>query len=166
MKTVHKNEKVECKICKKVLKNSQALKSHKKVHELKEFSCRFCCQKFSLPGQLKTHMKFHKNPEKFKCQICGHQAKKNQDLKTHLRTHDKNREKNLKCNQCDFKTDIKKSLQKHKNFHKKLDEKLKNSPNAVKCEKCPSVLMSKCSYKWHLRTTHGNRQKPQPLNIL
>jgi KRAB domain-containing zinc finger protein len=108
-------------------------------------------------------MKFHKNPEQFKCQICGYQAKSKGDLKKHLKTHDKNREKNFKCNQnqCDFKTDFKGSLKTHSKVHQKVIEKAKNSPYVVKCQKCPSVLKNQLSYRCHMSKIHGNRKKPQ-----
>jgi KRAB domain-containing zinc finger protein len=157
----HESKKVECKICKKVFKYSSNLKKHEKIHEKKQFGCQVCEFKFSLKGHLNQHMKFHENPDQFKCQICGQQLTSKQGLEFHLRTHDKNREKNLKCNQCDYKTDNKQSLKVHLKIHEKLNEKLKKFPNAIKCEKCFSVLISKSSYRKHKRRHHGNRQKIQ-----
>jgi transposase-like protein len=34
-------------------------------------------------------------------------------------------------------------------------------PNALKCEKCPSLLKTKRVYRLHLRERHENRQKYQ-----
>jgi KRAB domain-containing zinc finger protein len=160
MSSVHTKEIFECKICKKILKNSQTLRLHQNFHVGKKFSCNLCDKKFRVKTRFNEHMKFHENPEQFKCQICGHQAKTKSDLKLHLRLHDKNREKNLKCDQCDFKTDRNKNLLHHKKVHEKLVLKLKNSPTAVKCEKCPSV-MNKKFYEKHLKLQHGNLQKVQ-----
>jgi KRAB domain-containing zinc finger protein len=161
MRIMHESEKVECKICKKVFKNSHLLKNHFLFHELKKFGCQICKLIFSTRGNFNQHMKFHENPEQFKCQICGHQTKEKKVLKKHLRTHDKNREKNLKCNQCNFKTDNKYYLSSHLKSHEKSKRKLIFFPNAIKCEKCPSVLINKKYHQTHLWRKHGNRPKLQ-----
>jgi hypothetical protein len=79
----------KCKICNKVLKNSLTLQRHEKLHERKKFECQFCDKKFSLKAQFNHHMKFHENPEQFKCQVCGLQAKEKGVLKKHLSRHQK-----------------------------------------------------------------------------
>jgi KRAB domain-containing zinc finger protein len=157
----HQRKIFECKICKKKFKYSQSLRSHAYSHGPKDFKCQFCYQKFALKGNLNQHLKFHENPEHFKCQICGHQSTTKQNLKRHLKIHDKNRVKDFKCNQCDYKTDNERQLKLHLKVHQKVIEKLEKNPKAIKCEKCPSVLLNKKYYQSHLRMKHGNRQKFQ-----
>lgn len=69
--------------------------------------------------------------------------------------------KNLKCNQCDYKTDNIKYLRNHMKSHKKSSEKLRKLPNAIKCEKCPSVLSNEKNYRKHLRRQHLKKEKFQ-----
>jgi hypothetical protein len=155
MQTIHdKNEKVQCKICMKFFKHNFALKFHEKNHDVKKFKCQWCAQKFTTLGKLNEHSKFHKNPEEFKCQICGQLATQKSSLMLHLRTHDKNRDKKFECDQCDFKTDINVNFRKHSKIHEKREAKLKNVPTAIKCKKCPSVLIDERSYKNHLSKLH------------
>jgi KRAB domain-containing zinc finger protein len=162
MKRFHSDEgKVKCEICKKNFKHLQSLRFHQKIHESKRFECQFCDLKYLTEGQLNHHMKFHKNPEQFKCLICGHQTKRKEHLEMHLKTHNKNREKNFRCNQCDFKTNHKQSLKSHLKSHENLKEKLRKFSTAIKCEKCPSVLKSKRTYWRHFRERHKNIGKFQ-----
>lgn len=81
MRLIHNSAKVECPICNKIYKNTHRLRMHQKTHEIKRFECGKCAKKFSTQGDLNQHMKFHKNPEQFRCQICGLQTTAIGDLK-------------------------------------------------------------------------------------
>jgi KRAB domain-containing zinc finger protein len=50
--------------------------------------CETCGQKFRFNCEKNRHMKFHKNPEEFKCKICGHQSTQKSNLQSHLKTHE------------------------------------------------------------------------------
>jgi KRAB domain-containing zinc finger protein len=166
MQTIHgQNQKVECKICYKFFKHNSALKCHENIHDVKKFKCQWCARKFTTLGKLNEHSKFHKNPEKYACAVCGHQAKDKSSLMLHLRIHDKNRDKKYKCDQCDFKTDINVNFGKHSKSHEKREAKLKNVPTAIKCKKCPSVLINKNSYNDHLRKVHTKHNKNSECDI-
>lgn len=101
-------------------------------HAAKRFQCQFCDLKYPTQGRLNQQMKYHKNPDQFKCKICGHQAKSQPCLKLHMKRHDENRVKHLKCNRCDYKTDTKGNFEKHLKVHQNNDEKLKTSLNGSK----------------------------------
>jgi KRAB domain-containing zinc finger protein len=156
IKTVHKSEKVECKICGSFCKNRAILKVHQELHESKRLPCHFCHLTFQNRGKLNYHMKFHENPEQFKCQICGHQKTSKGQLKDHLKTHDVNRDKKFKCDQCDFQNDRKVKFVLHLTQHEKLNEKFRKFPTAVKCEKCFSVLKDGKAYEKHVKLMHEN----------
>jgi KRAB domain-containing zinc finger protein len=163
----HENpDQFKCQICGHQSKEKGTLKYHLRTHDKnreKNLKCDKCEYKTDYKHSLLSHLKSHerhngklKNLSAIKCEKSPSVLKNKVAFQSHLYW----KHGTLQCDICGSKFAHKLSLRIHL-IKVHLFCPSKNSPNVVKCEKCPSVLMSKKYYRRHLRIIHENREKPQ-----
>ena len=73
-----------CKICLKIFKHNQSLKTHEKNHtDNKQYSCDHCLKTFSQKCNLKIHKNLYIDKESYSCDQCLKTFYKKGNLKTH-----------------------------------------------------------------------------------
>ena len=85
---IHKDSKVECEVCGKVLTNRKAFRNHMQTH--KSWSCPRC--QIVIPHNSRTmHLKkcLKKDLTEFKCDNCPYVTTNKSNLDRHEKAHDK-----------------------------------------------------------------------------
>ena len=128
-----------CKFCKKSLKNTQKLKSHKRSHHSRSeaYDCSVCSKKMGNAFALKVHMYRHEsNGKKHQCHVFGKKYLTLSKLNEHTLKHIEGR---LTCVWCDKSFSEKKGLQDHYKRCKKrpgYEELTWKETHPYKCRHC------------------------------
>ena len=93
-------KRIECKFCKKLVRNLTHLKEHERIHTGdKPFHCIFCNKSFSRLQNLRQHKRIHTGEKSFNCSICNKSFARISNLTQHKDSH--TGEKNYACTFCD-----------------------------------------------------------------
>ncbi|XP_069364504.1 zinc finger protein 266-like isoform X2 [Maniola hyperantus] len=157
----------ECSVCRVRLKNSCALKAHRRRH-ISRWRCRFCgdvwsraevaadhvarvhggntpvhtcsaCGHTETLGRLRNHIKTHS--EKQKCEVCGKMFRNKDSLRTHLFIH--KGEKEHACPRCDKMFLFKKAMELHLISH--------DASAQLYCHECDMNFKNKMSFNQHMK---------------
>jgi len=155
LKNFHATDKnFKYEICSKAFKSLRYLNIHGRIHN-KTHKCDICNKMFSYAYDLNTHKKeYHENVKSFKCEICNKKFNQKGTLKDHQNTHDKNRPKPFKCLRCDFATDHQTNFVRHQKSNEHQDGKIAAMKNPIKCEKCPTFCKNKKALSKHIHRVH------------
>lgn len=137
--------KIECTVCKKLLKTRNSFKIHMKRHEDdRKFQCSLCDKKYVVKSQLDIHFRIHTGFKPFACRFCGKQFRKADPFKNHVRIH--TNEKPFVCHYCNKKFTQKVSLQVHLRLH--------TGERPYRCDECGKTFIQGSVYKLHLKRYH------------
>uniref|UniRef100_A0A6P7GZS8 Zinc finger protein 568-like n=1 Tax=Diabrotica virgifera virgifera TaxID=50390 RepID=A0A6P7GZS8_DIAVI len=137
----HSEEPVTCKICMKVLKNSESLRGHLLIHKGTSFECEKCDKTFRLKSEYHRHLKKHADPNvrKKMCTVCGKYVR---DLQRHLLTH--TGERPFMCPHCNKGLTTTYALKLHIRQH--------TNEKPFICEYCSKGFAQKISLLTHLKS--------------
>ena len=112
---IHKDSKVECEVCGKVLTNRKAFRNHMQTH--KSWSCPIC--QIVIPHNSRTmHLKkcMKEEQKELNCEECAYVTTDKSNLNKHIKTHQQNRPE-FKCENCEKVFSSKVELKKHMKTH-------------------------------------------------
>ncbi|CAH2096915.1 unnamed protein product [Euphydryas editha] len=140
-----KNMKVQCQICKKIIKKSY-YKIHMTMHDPDhhKFICDICGKTFRLRVGYHNHRLRHRNDYPFKCQLCPYKGRYSERLKSHMRTH--SGEYRYMCTECPARFLFKGNLNTH--------ILLKHKEPQFKCETCDKTFHTKLKLQIHHEADH------------
>lgn len=143
----HSEGPVSCKICSKVLKNSESLRGHLLIHKGTSYECDQCEKTFRLKSEYHRHLKKHIDPNvrKKMCTICGKHVR---DLQRHLFTH--TGERPYICSHCNKGLTSSYALKLHIRQH--------TNEKPYICEYCSKAFAQKISLVAHHKSKIHNCQ--------
>ncbi|CAH1173539.1 unnamed protein product [Phaedon cochleariae] len=126
----NKGEKVECKVCHKML-YKHGFGTHMRAHSMakKEFICGVCKKQFQKNSHLERHMRIHTGERPYTCPHCGKSFMQDNDLKRHVSRHTD--DKKFQCQHCGKRYYSKSALGVHVAAHA-----LVQKPPKPPCEAC------------------------------
>lgn len=146
--------KLECTICSiDPFSSFSALQAHfLKLHNTLGYVQ--CCEnKFKRRDRLYEHILFHKDPEIFKCGICGKSFASRDKLSLHKMVHLPEESKRFKCPECDAKYATKLRLKRHLLVHVPEESK------TYKCQDCDKRFSTNFFLSQHFRNVHSNNRR-------
>lgn len=107
-----------CEICSKVFKSKKNMRTHKKSHEKVE--CKVC-NKLVSPYSIKYHLSAHENTKKFECDLCSTKFKSKANVRLHLNQSHPNGK--FDCIRCHKKFSNIYELFKHHKTHSSMEKR-------------------------------------------
>lgn len=160
--------KVECEICKKMIRRNYRVAHMKRHNNERNFKCLLCGKAFVLAGDLTTHLKFHystaptKGPSLKKfvepktCDVCGQKFIGISAYERHTQSHGTTASL-YECDICGRKVKEKKNLLSHMMFRHSNQPKMK-----VPCTICGKIFNRKY-LSLHVRKHNVTNQKPSHI---
>ncbi|XP_056147456.1 zinc finger protein OZF-like [Lampris incognitus] len=144
----HKKPYNRCKICGKVLYNSEIFKIHMTFHtKERPYKCTTCGNDFTCKSDMEKHTRAHTGEKPFICTTCGKMFTRKSSLQTHIRTH--TGEKPFRCTTCGKMFTHKSNFQTHVRTH--------TGEKAFRCTTCGKMFTRKSSLQTHVRTHTGEK---------
>ena len=146
-----------CALCKFVLTNVPAyrshykscLRKHQKTQKPQDLKCQFCSKNYAAFGLYFGHMKFyHEHEKSFKCVLCGEIFYSMKKYRVHYNsTHHKNAQK-FKCDKCP------KTFRRYPNYKSHYNIMHLNIKK-LKCNACGKTFGYRKSFVYHIKKVHG-----------
>ncbi|CAG5116304.1 unnamed protein product [Candidula unifasciata] len=141
----------KCKLCGKFFAEERHMILHEKCHQtIKAFSCNFCPKSFATRVLLLKHEEtIHASNKEIKCEECGKQFKRRENLTRHVLSH--TGIKNHRCEVCGMAFTEKGSLTRHtKSQHDLL------RPHV--CYVCQRSFTRRILLRKHIDRLHSNKE--------
>ncbi|XP_026739898.1 zinc finger protein 2 homolog [Trichoplusia ni] len=144
------HDTLECKICKKILKNVNSYKCHVKLHGNRSFKCNTCDKTYPTKHALKHHINTHTREKVFTCDYCNKTFLGRTVLRKHILFHLGLNKKKL-CDLCGWSFNDSSNLRSHvRSVHLKL--------RPFVCNTCGKTFKAKKHLKDH-QFKHGTGSK-------
>lgn len=149
----HRDPKTfRCKVCKKILQSTRALKSHMDIHappEAKVFQCDKCPKKFLRAWKLEKHVLFHSGEKSHICATCDKAFMTLPLLQNHVRNVHENKYVRI-CDICAKVYRNQDCFNRHQLEHAGI------RPEKVECKICNKFYSTKYKLTQHVKIHHDD----------
>ncbi|KAH0539269.1 histone H4 transcription factor [Cotesia glomerata] len=141
----------QCSYCTKFYPTENILREHMRFHIFR-YKCKFCDMSCESPASLAKHVRYrHVSTRPFRCQLCTHAAKSEQDLDSHMTVHTNG--PNFYCNNegCSYTCKNAYVLDRH------IERVHRSEVRWYCCHECPIKYRRSYNLTKHLMRAHNLR---------
>uniref|UniRef100_A0A1B0CBA2 Putative c2h2-type zn-finger protein n=1 Tax=Lutzomyia longipalpis TaxID=7200 RepID=A0A1B0CBA2_LUTLO len=168
-----KKDWLQCRICKKKVKNRYHMEKHQWEHKGRSLKCNFCQVEYSCQGNLTRHIRVvHEKRRGYICSICRKEFSQSNNLKLHMLVH---QDIKFACDLCEKAFKNPRSLRNHKYIHippeersERIEKRLAKRPSHTSwkhrsqkkiciCPTCGKISNYVTQHESHMRSHTGEK---------